>query len=109
MHVHADPVSDAVGRPDLELHPARVGHQAQTHQTRFQHLVARRLDIARLRADSRGLLPGLLRRENDVEDVPLLARELAVDGIGAGDVARDALIVGGGVDEQEVARLHLAA
>ena len=51
------------------------------------------------------LLAGLLRRKHDVVDVALLARERAVDRIGAGDVAGEPLIVGGRIDEQQIARV----
>ena len=59
-------------------------------------------------APGRGRLDALfLRLQHDPVDVFLQRRERAADRIGPRDVARHVAVVAGGVDEQEVAGLHL--
>jgi hypothetical protein len=95
--------------PDLELHSARVGDETEPHEPCPQYFIARRLNVTCLSADLGRLFTRLLGGIDDVVDVALFARKLAVDGIGAGNVAGEALIIGRRIHEQEIPRLHLAA
>ena len=107
VHVDADVVRGAVRVPQPILVAARVGDQPELQQAGLDHLHRLRVDVLQRRARPRRLDALLLRLQHDPVDVLLQRRERAADRIGPGDVARHVVVVAGGVDEQQVAGLHL--
>ena len=107
VHVDPDVVRRAVRVPDPVLFAAGVGDQPELQQARLDHLDRAAVNVLQRRARPRGLNPFLLRLQHDLVDVLLRGRERAADRIGARDVARQVLEVARGVDQQQIAGLHL--
>ena len=93
--------------PDPVLIAATVGDEAELQQPGLDDLHGLRVDILQRRPRLAALIAFLLRLQHDPVDILLQRRERAADRIGARDVARHVAVVAGGVDEQEIAGLHL--
>ena len=80
VHVHADPVRDAVGRPDLELRAGRFRDEPELDEAGPEDVVARRLNVAGAVARFRRRDARFLRREHHLVDVPFLGSERPLIG-----------------------------
>jgi len=108
VHVHADEVQKAVGRPDLELRAGLVGNQPQLEQSSPDHFLAGLLDLRERHPGLDRAHASLLCSKDDLVDRPLLRRERSVHWIRSRDVPCIPLEVGSGVHQEQVARFHPA-
>ncbi len=111
VDIHPQPMAGAVHEILLVVvHRQRVleaaRHQGELHQTLGEHPRGRVVGVTDGGARLARRQCGTLRRQHHLVHRPLRPGEAAVHGEGACDVGRQIAVLGGGVDEQQVALLH---
>ena len=94
--------------PDLEHRVERSLAELEIDDTLRQHALGDLVVVVKRPARLHRVDAGELRREHQLVDVLLRAAEFAADRKRARDVRRVALVLAAGVDQQQVAGLHLA-